>query len=316
MSEISEQSNRSELREVAPWIDFDPEMVSAAPSIATRLSRPQEVVAPLTRGVSLGPKTRQFSETQSIRSSPFMSSSTLDKGKYAVKSNSSKALNKGKGKDREKSPVGPSNRSHNPLAKLFDGADGAMDQYEDDSLDEDRRSVPPSNDGTRPLSPIPLRPTSPWSPLITARRAEIFLPPVPSINDDTSLTDYFTPVLHPGEDPPEDMSRAHAKPQATAFSIKGLISAAKLATPVSVSPGVSSIISDRPCSPMDGNETHSTRGVFLYNEQRTLLMDTTAQRHGGVLFRDPFRQASDSKHVVRGGIVEDLAPDGPPLSSL
>ncbi|KAF2749280.1 hypothetical protein M011DRAFT_303260 [Sporormia fimetaria CBS 119925] len=185
----STHSHKDEIREVAPWIDYELELIAETPTLSPRVeTTPTDSLPP-------GPLSKAKARRQSAGQSPgptlMVRSSSHDTGRLTARSHDDRSLKPGYG--RGTGPQGLKkaiSRSRNPLVKLFGGADGCEEAdvghpepsaqsinwtFQPESSKR-RLRTSSSDNRSRPLSPIPVRPISPLGSLITARphRPHIF----------------------------------------------------------------------------------------------------------------------------------------------
>lgn len=189
-SKNSGQSHHSDIREIVPWIDYDLELVTGAPSISTRPGRQHEAVAVHVdeAEIRLGKRKKRSSRNASMVLESSSPSPENDEHQMRSVEGRTKTLRTAHSRkdDTQKSVIGSLSRGRNPLAKIFASTeDGATDEGEDYfSYKAGRRvsfSTKPSSpmigactrassSNSLPLSPVPIRPASPTSALITNRR--------------------------------------------------------------------------------------------------------------------------------------------------
>lgn len=195
-------SRTSDIREIAPWIEYDLQLSTpgsgSSPGVVqqqTIAPRPKDITksrdhgintpqsVPSSAGGSPRPRTRRDQRSKSIDKKRSLLLLPTSQSPYLKKKESRKSIFV---------------RSGNPMAKYFDGA-------EDDGSEQDcfsyrsrsrtvsispkhtspmarrRQRASSSNGILRPLSPVPLRPASPISPLLLGGRAAISILPSASV---------------------------------------------------------------------------------------------------------------------------------------
>lgn len=156
-------STASDIREVAPWIDFDAELSLPSPSNEAPIVRKQIIsqapAAPVKKDhvKSSRPTKRDthssVSTVHSRKKSDDFKKGSQDLGVPILKKS-----------DSRKSIFV---RSRNPMAKLFDGANDELDDYFCDAVGRTRPPEPrhdSSDESLRVHSPTPVRPFSPKRP--------------------------------------------------------------------------------------------------------------------------------------------------------
>lgn len=281
---------RTDVREVTPWLDYDLDLVAAAPSINTRVGRQQEA-----------PASAAFPRRQSIAANArpalydFHSSSALNaKDQMEAAASDHKPGDRRDRGGQRTSQV----RSRNPLAKLFDGPqDTSLDSIVDyfnykgtrsSSLDGlansptvDRHRGVSSPEGViSPLSPSPFRPISPSSPLITIRRNAVCLPSTVSLS--TSVRSAYS--TDDSFDHMEQMQLRHSRP-AYVTSLQNFISAARTASPISAVVSAQGSPSASDC-PGPGQKTKPSEALgALLDSDRSTPLDIL---DGPIVFKNPF----------------------------
>ncbi|KAF2124742.1 hypothetical protein P153DRAFT_411088 [Dothidotthia symphoricarpi CBS 119687] len=167
-TDSSNRSNTSNIRDVAPWIDFDIEL--SAPSL---LNSPRIVLEHIDSRASVTSvkKADVKSAEPSGRDTPSPVSALYNRkrGRDAAKG-TPPTLTKS---DSRKSVFV---RSRNPMAKLFDGANGGVGDGFEDAAGPITPPIPcheSSDYSTHVHSPIPLRPFSPDNPFAAQKRNAI-----------------------------------------------------------------------------------------------------------------------------------------------
>ncbi|ORY05925.1 hypothetical protein BCR34DRAFT_42403 [Clohesyomyces aquaticus] len=207
----TQKSLLSDIKAVAPWVEFDDHLAPPAAPSNNNASRRQtfyrdaRISPSSTRAVSPHSSTSnpnsQMSKSDLKSSSPtsrgFSRSPTkvpehVRKSRERQERKSLQILEQDleKGESR-RSLIKPGVRSRNPLAKLFDGGSETLDREYHAQLDyftypkreareserQRRLKLASSSSATmRPLSPIPYRPLSPLSPLLGSRRDAVVFP--------------------------------------------------------------------------------------------------------------------------------------------
>lgn len=180
-SELTGASVHHNIREVAPWIDFDAD-----------LRLPEDIPVPLSRQVSSEriPPLLRSSPTVASRilernlrleedSSPLMSPWGNRRKSIGLGSRAFLLSPNAWRKDDQETDSGRKSifvRTKNPMAKLFDGAGEHNDDDEPVSpRTRSRHQTSSSHEGVRVISPIPIRPPiSPESPFALGRRGAIY----------------------------------------------------------------------------------------------------------------------------------------------
>jgi hypothetical protein len=322
----SSQSHTSVIREVAPWVDYELEpIVQAGESIARAgiISIPGDLEK--TRRVSR--KSTQSLKAESNLDAEYSAGHSLrppksiherdvhDRGRRGGAHTGTNSSNEAS-KERRKH-VFKDVRSRNPIAKLFDGA-GSTEDEADDYFSHKRRATSESPKGTAtlarerrrassshemPLSPIPVQPISPNSPLLRDRRDAICLPHgyvvspgTPSIN----LNELAIPTTMSMAKASQDVASPRSIPSVSfplPVSLQSLISKPK---PM---PALTTLAS----SPHTSPRTRDT-SVDEYGAADGLRRYMEGMKDGKVAFRNPFGK-KDGETVVRGQGSSDVAPD-------
>jgi hypothetical protein len=301
----SGHSHGFDIREVAPWIDSE----------LAVYERPDS-----PRVVEAHQESRRFSRESAM---------TKQTAHSDIRhSPSPQRIRKSNERKRKNIPItaavshGPKNiegrnptfaRSRNPIAKLFDGTEDTASSGDDYFSSRDRASSvastrtspfkqrePASSSHEAPLSPIPLRPISPSSPLLMGRRDAICLP--------------YGYVITPGT-PTIDI-REHPAPRTAMvgcasqdglstgsapflpLSLRSLITKSKLVSALTTPTS--------PRSKLKQGETEALDNTGVTDQLRRFVEVT---RDGvGVLFKNPFQDQSRKRAAKRSSSA-DVAPD-------
>ncbi|KAF2790498.1 hypothetical protein K505DRAFT_79148 [Melanomma pulvis-pyrius CBS 109.77] len=324
--------NVEEIREVAPWIDFDPELRTPTPinhlrSASTSIQRGS--IRTPSRGGTVRSRPTSKDPSPDLRESP-NAGTTHKRGLISWEPKDPGLTRKkdARKKDSQLSVMTPFTRNRNPLAKLFDGTEEDFFSYKQTrgvSLSPksttrmaQRHLRSSSSDATvRLLSPVPTRPLSPTSPLITHRRDAI-CPPYSL--DYISVTGTFEISEPPSRtsssfhdpfiEPPALAASHKAKSQRSLpVSLKDFISKPRTATPVSVSPAYET----------PGSElfSRSVRGRNDSNFGGGEREGSVARQQLRAMFKNPFKETRDRDAEGRSRkfsneSVEVLAPDATP----
>ena len=321
-----------DITEVVPWIGYDPEAIASAAGINVRPNR-QVAISALSEEKLQRETTRKKGGRHSITSSPTIQPT---EGNYqGTEDQATERALRSKRKSKKPMLV-PFSRSRNPLAKIFDGTrDGTVEDEDEDedyftfknkrsasvsvrpSLPMAQRLVRSSSSGEthRPLSPIPIRPNGPTSPLITSRRDAIALPldlytfsrlGQQYTSSGPSMDDPFVDTL---TDQSKDSSSS--RPAMPLISLKSFITAAKTASPLSVSPTVcsTSALSHLHRSSTEPDLTHlspsSLEALLTSGWRRIVERKAPDSPKPRIAFRNPFEQLRDE-----GKILRRLSSDG------
>jgi hypothetical protein len=253
-----------------------------------------------------------------------------------------------KKKDPEKLMSDLLARNKSPLTKLLDGTctDGAEVEgyFSFKNISQRRASMPKSEpertvprrfrssslDATaKLLSPMPIRPMSPQSPLITHRRDAICLPygfgyvltasPFEDENSDSSSRLSTTSI--PNDPFIDDAAFAvfastpsrTKSPRALPMSLKDFISKPTIATPISVNPALKIPVN---VSPMIEIPSSTGSGEAGLRDGGLEWQDSAAGQILRAMFKDPFQEAREKSKERRerkvSEDVEHLAPDACP----
>ncbi|KAF2466298.1 uncharacterized protein BDR25DRAFT_317700 [Lindgomyces ingoldianus] len=355
-SGYTNQNHLSDIREIAPWIDYElhpshpPSIKSRPPSIRKETDR----ISPnATRVIS---SQAQSSISTSIgRGSP---SPTVDaeKRKRSHERSGIKFAIPSLAKKQSLRSVRAVPRSLNPLAKLFDGGAEGIDPErgycsEEDCLTyprrearmgEGRQRASSSSATVHPLSPIPVRPLSPMSLLISRRRDAIVYPhgfaAAGTIrSSQESATSSF--VEDPFIDAPRQrengvssfnnvqilgsseaqliitnipQERKH-RPSIPA-ALKDFITLSPAATPVSVAAAISTPLSGHASSSASASASKIDGGSSPASEAERALRNAIGGKIMGpserrILFKDPFKEIKRSGGKGWRDSVEKLAPE-------
>jgi hypothetical protein len=288
-----------DIREVAPWIDFDAELM--LPSSTETSLAPQ---SPTTSALKLQ------SEQRRVNDSPGPISVRREKRKGSGDFKELSALpNLGlpRSKDSRKSIFV---RSHNPMAKLFDGAASRDDEsdyfdpitYEPRSASLEtrratpkmqRRKRPSSSDGAiRVHSPVPIRPFSPDCPFAGAKRnltytVEEFAPIFPIFDLD-------------GPTPYNDDPFTETAPSSFSTALPmSIISQPRTATPINSGP--STPVFEGETGRRGSGDTSATRRLRkMVGDMKTADVK--------IVFRNPFTGSPLKRKKGRKDSVGTVAP--------
>lgn len=321
-------STQSNIREVAPWIDFDVDL-SLPPPIQLPITQEQIISQSSAEGPSkqmtpVGSFIQMFQ--QSSRDSP-----PLPSHRYRRKSGDLKGLagllrsgSPSKTQDTTKSAL---IRSRNPMAKLFDGAASIEDRFQicdttplpsRASSFDIRRATPTrdrrvrrasSSDGTMRLhSPTPVRPFSPDMPLTMRRRGALCT----NSDDDGGLTfprfSYTLPIapllLTPtaATEDPFDEAALMRSPSDLLVSLKKFMTRPLSTTPVSSTCG----------SPRTSKVTVDGSVELSAQEEPTRVRSASKDKDVQIVFNNPFRRESSpliKTRAFRKRESSGVAPD-------
>jgi hypothetical protein len=320
-SASSTQSHASEIREVAPWIDYELGLLE-------RLVAPneREEVPRVLRNSTRSPDTTNTSSGHS--SSPMPSKGGEDK-KRIFPVSSLFLGQEMKSKESRKSVIV---RSRNPMAKLFDGAeDGAEDGAAvwEDFFNHKRRASSVTAKRTftdvrqheraissheAPLSPTSMRPMSPNSPLLFKRRDAICLPYDYVLSPSTPTVDfrkYAAPSAGSTDRASKDVLSTHSIPSiplSLTVSLQDLISKPKpmsaLTTPTLL-PHLGQK-GGEPRKELEKVDIGVPEDSSMAVDRLREFIDSVSEVK--VAFRNPF-QKRDEEEVTKKESSVDVAPD-------
>ncbi|KAF2683819.1 hypothetical protein K458DRAFT_478168 [Lentithecium fluviatile CBS 122367] len=315
----SNPSHTSDIREVAPWVDFELEFY-APPSSPPPPAVDHEAVQRVSRN-----STRTVYPSARNSPSPMRQKRQSDEER---RTNIVPPTSLGWGLRKKDSRKSIFVRSRNPMAKLFDGAED-VERSGGDYFSFRRRanSVAPkrtspmarqrgraSSSHETPLSPVPLRPISPnnplLSPLLMGRRDAICLPYGYVLSPSTpaiDLHEHTSPRAPSTENVSKDASSPRSGPLiplSLPVSLHSLISKSK---PISaLTTPTSSPRSSQKGGEMQGVETDKVDNFAAVDELKRFIEGVGEDVK--VVFRDPFREEGGERVITRES-SGDVAPD-------
>ncbi|KAF2652935.1 hypothetical protein K491DRAFT_718507 [Lophiostoma macrostomum CBS 122681] len=273
----SKGSHRSDIKEVAPWIDYEPDVASASPSNIPRPGWPTDASEILSAqdpfpGLAEQGRTGSHGAHSAATSHHSLFKTGKDAKALKIKAPKSNLADLTKRGSRKTMKV-PFPRSRNPLARALDGShDGTEDEEQDYFTFKD---CVPASYSSKPSPPMvgrvhnrasssDLTPpfharNSPTSPLIYRRRGAICLPPgsahVLAMNlAHEAQRPEKTSTRPKRESPHHEVPRLPLRPPLPPVSLKSFISPANPAAAGNSSPRVSPlrgiISAARPAAPI------------------------------------------------------------------
>lgn len=314
----STHSHTSDIREVAPWIDYELDMYERPispgereefPNVSRNSTRKPEIPHPSARNSPSPMRMKRREEKKRIVPVTSMSQGQDLKSKESRKS--------------------VFVRSRNPMAKLFDGAEDAATAGDDYFSYKHRvrsgtakRTSPivrqcerASSSYETPLSPIPVRLMSSTSPLLLKRRDAICLPYGYALSPSTPTTDFReyipTSAVSTDETSKDVMSTRSipSLPLSLPVSLQSLISKSRptsaLTTPTS-SPHLGYKDGELGKELEKVDESTMDDSAMVADQLRRLIEDASEVK---VAFRNPFQKRDGEEAATEREIIIDVAPD-------
>ncbi|KAF2827837.1 hypothetical protein CC86DRAFT_444974 [Ophiobolus disseminans] len=319
-SEYTATSARSNIREVAPWIDFDAGLtLPSAPDAQSVIHRrkKRKDTASIHSTLHHQDDASNSSRRDSHNSRNSHKSNKSNKSKDTVSSNSPKNMSRLKDASRKSIFV----RTRNPMAKLFDGPASITEDGGDyfgaavysptpspkttptSKTDKQRQSS--SDHLPRVHSPIPIRPFSPDNPFYRTRRGAIYseqdehhfaFPVIPG-----ALITSTASLALPNDDPFVEPPVSRSVPLSIPMSLKRFISRPLPPTPL----GDGDTTPMLPTIERDGAEVGRNRGAAE-------LLRSMGEGKGveRIVFRNPFSTFGSPGVKKKGAKSEGVLGDG------